>query len=198
MMNKADPRVDSNYDHRANPHSAVPGQGSTTSSTTTAGPHSSNMMNKVDPRVDSDFDHRANPNSNVPGYGSGTSGYGTAGHGTAGHGTSGYSTAGHGTTGHGTSGYGTTSTTTSGPHNSNIANKADPRVDSDRDHRNDPTSHVGGYGTQGTSGTMSTGAGSGVPGHGTGAFTESKRVHDSTLLNKLDPGTKTDAHGRAI
>jgi hypothetical protein len=110
----------SDLDHRDNPHSTAPGYGSTTTSTTTAGPHSSNVMNKVDPRVDSDLDHRANPNSNVPGYGSGTSGYG---------GTSGYSsgTTGHGTTAHGTTAHGTT--TTSGPHTSNIANKLDPRVE---------------------------------------------------------------------
>lgn len=30
------------------------------------------------------------------------------------------------------SGYGSTGTSTTGPHSSNLANKADPRVDSDR------------------------------------------------------------------
>lgn len=38
--------------------------------------------------------------------------------------------------------------TNAGPHNSNLANKLDPRVDSDMDNRNDPASRVGGYGTQ--------------------------------------------------
>lgn len=47
---------------------------------------------------------------------------------------------------------------------SNMANKLDPRVDSDRDNRNDPTSRVGGYGTQGAG----TGAGSGLTGGGAG------------------------------
>ena len=50
LMNKADPRVDSDRDgHR--------GMGTgMTGSHTTAGPHSSDMMNKADPRVDSDRD----------------------------------------------------------------------------------------------------------------------------------------------
>ena len=39
----------------------------------------------------------------------------------------------YGTTGTGTTGYGPTGTHhTSGPHSSDLANKADPRVDSDR------------------------------------------------------------------
>lgn len=42
---------------------------------------------------------------------------------------------------------------------SNMANKADPRIDSDFDNRNDPTSRVGGYGTQGQSTHTGTHAG---------------------------------------
>ena len=39
----------------------------------------------------------------------------------------------YGTTGTGTTGYGSTGTHhTAGPHSSDLANKADPRVDSDR------------------------------------------------------------------
>lgn len=67
----------------------------------------------------------------------GTTGYGSTGTGTTG----GYGSSGTGTTG----GYGSTGTglgstglgstghsSTAGPHSSNLANKADPRVDSDR------------------------------------------------------------------
>lgn len=54
MMNKADPRVDSDRDgHRGKGTGMGTG---TTGSHTTAGPHSSDMMNKTDPRVDSDRD----------------------------------------------------------------------------------------------------------------------------------------------
>lgn len=64
---------------------------------------------------------------------SGTSGaYGTTGSGTTGHGSTGTGTTGYGSTGTGASGYGSTRTHhTAGPHSSDLANKADPRVDSD-------------------------------------------------------------------
>ena len=69
------------------------------------------------------------------------------------HGSSGI-TGGTGLAGH------TQHTTNDGPHSSNLANKLDPRVDSDRDGRNDPTSHVGGVGhTQGYTGSSTTAAG---------------------------------------
>lgn len=49
---------------------------------------------------------------------------------------------------------------------SNLANKLDPRVDSDRDGRSDPTSRTGGYGqTQGTHGTTGLGSSGVTPGH---------------------------------
>ncbi|KAK4949857.1 hypothetical protein LTR10_011699 [Elasticomyces elasticus] len=250
-LNKADPRVDSDLDHRGNPTSHVGGHGTsqttggygtgvgTTGHSTTAGPHNSSVMNKADPRVDSDLDHRGNPTSHVGGQGTShtTTGYGT----------------GAGTTG-------TTSTGTStnaGPHNSNLLNKLDPRVDSDRDHRGNPTSAAGGYsqgagygaagatgvtGTTGTShhghhhghghhgeapihdqittghtgvgshtgyggnsGTTGLGGNSGTTGYGgntgttTGSTTTSgtQPVHNSNLLNKLDPRVKTDSNGNA-
>lgn len=61
-----------------------------------------------------------------------------------------------------TAGYdqqGNSGSTTAGPHNSNLANKMDPRVDSDRDHRNDPTSTYGSN-TSGGEYTSSTNTGS--------------------------------------
>ncbi|KAK5070065.1 hypothetical protein LTS08_001241 [Lithohypha guttulata] len=89
---------------------------------TNAGPHNSNIANKLDPRVDSDFDHRENPGSIVGGYGKGQAQgpfettnqpYDTHYQGTAGSGNA---------------------PSTAGPHNKDMLNKADPRVDSDRDH----------------------------------------------------------------
>ncbi|ROV96489.1 hypothetical protein VSDG_05441 [Cytospora chrysosperma] len=96
------------------------------------GPHGSKVANTVDPRVDSDRDHRANPatGTNVGGYSDPAST----------HATHGYNTSNTGNTG-------TTGTThgnvtgfddpagTHGPHGSRVTNVADPRVDSDRDHR---------------------------------------------------------------
>lgn len=130
------------------------------------------MANKLDPRVDSDMDNRNDPTSRVGGYGTqDTYGAGPGSHVASGghtaHPQSGYGgEPGYG----GESGYGGRSglaaqsdlppqpgyntqpgyggSTNDGPHNSNLANKLDPRVDSDRDNRNDPTSRVGGYGGQ--------------------------------------------------
>ncbi|KAK5091546.1 hypothetical protein LTR05_001731 [Lithohypha guttulata] len=153
--------------------------GSTGTHSNTAGPHSSNLSNKMDPRVDSDMDNRNNPTSRVGGYGgqenygvsgsnpTSTSGYGS-GHGTAmgthstqgmhsqhgqHHGQIGSAPVHDATTISGYGGSGHSSSNTSGPHSSNLANKLDPRVDSDRDNRNDPTSRVGGYGSQGNYGS---------------------------------------------
>jgi hypothetical protein len=73
-----------------------------------AGPHDSNVANKVDPRVDSDLDGRGNRHGAATGGILGASGsHATAGSGTA--------------------------QNTAGPHNSDLLNKVDPRVDSDRD-----------------------------------------------------------------
>ncbi|TLD19281.1 hypothetical protein PspLS_09926 [Pyricularia sp. CBS 133598] len=112
---------------------------------TNAGPHSSNMMNKADPRVDSDLDNRGVN--------------GAAYNGTTGNN---YNSRGgmlDGTTG--TQGLGSTN---QGPHNSNMLNKADPRVDSDVDHRatNNYGSNTTGYGS-----SNMTGNGTGRDVHGT-------------------------------
>jgi hypothetical protein len=125
---------------------------------TNAGPHDSNMANKLDPRVDSDLDNR------------GTTYGGTAGT-TGAYGTGAGNT--YGTTG--TTGYGTGSTN-AGHHSSNMANKLDPRVDSDMDNR-------GAYG--GSTGTF-----------GTGTSTNAG-PHDSNIANKLDPRFDSDLDNRA-
>jgi len=78
------------------------------SNSTNAGPHNSNLANKVDPRVDSDLDGRGNRHGAQTGGILGASGS-------------------HATPGSGTA------QNTAGPHNSDMANKLDPRVDSDRD-----------------------------------------------------------------
>ncbi|KAJ5871081.1 uncharacterized protein N7529_003434 [Penicillium soppii] len=58
-----------------------------------------------------------------------------------------------------------------GPHSSNIANKADPRVDSDRDHHASHGTVPGGVGLGSTYYTTSTNAG----------------PHNFNIANKLDP-----------
>ncbi|KAI9829938.1 MAG: hypothetical protein M1819_005910 [Sarea resinae] len=117
VANKADPRVDSDLDGSR----GLGGQSTTGTtgqqygnqgpigSNTNAGPHSSGLANKADPRVDSDLD--------------GSRGLG-----------------GQSTTGTTGQQYGTqgtqgpySSSTNAGPHSSGLANKADPRVDSDLD-----------------------------------------------------------------
>ncbi|KAL9019810.1 MAG: hypothetical protein Q9185_002954 [Variospora sp. 1 TL-2023] len=91
-----------------------------TSVTSGAAPHSSGLANKTDPRVGSDS------------YGS----TGLDSRGTAAGGLSLPDRTTSSTTDSGRSfplGGGTTGSTTYGPHDSNLGNKADPRIDSDRD-----------------------------------------------------------------
>lgn len=125
---------------------------------TTAGPHSSDMMNKLDPRVDSDLSGGHMGSSTGT-----TSGYGTSG-------TSGMSS-GYGTTG--SSGY-TTGSTNAGPHDSNIANVMDPRVDSDLDGGR----NMGMNQTTGSHGN--TGSSMGYGG------STNAGPHDSNMANRLD------------
>lgn len=107
----------------------------------TAGPHTSRVANAADPRVDSDID-----NSRTAG---------TTTHGTTGT-TGGYTGTGTGVTG--------TGSTNAGPHNSNLANKMDPRVDSDMDGSRNMGAATGAAGTTGTySGTHA--------GNNTGGYT---------------------------
>jgi hypothetical protein len=75
-----------------------------------------------------------------------------------------------------------TGSSNAGHHTSNFANKLDPRVDSDQDHRANPTSHVGiqGAGAGGVGGVGSTNAG----------------PHASNVGNKLDPRIDSDMDNR--
>ncbi|KAI9798139.1 MAG: hypothetical protein M1825_005643 [Sarcosagium campestre] len=102
-------------------------RGTTTSSN--AGPHDSNLGNKLDPRVDSDRDgsRQVGDTGTNSGYGS-NSGVNNGRNG-------GYGSSTSTTNNNDGSGYGSrnTGSTNSGPHNSSLANKADPRVDSNRD-----------------------------------------------------------------
>jgi len=190
LLNKADPRVDSDLDGSRNMGMRGTTCGTTGTTGTTGlsstgipygtagygsntGPHGSNVANKLDPRVDSDRDHRA----------AGTTGtYGKTG---------------------GVLGSGTYPTSTNyGPHSTNTANKLDPRIDSDRDHRG---SGAPGYSAHGGPGAATTGTTHGTT-HGTttgntygvghtGPAPHTVGPHKSDMMNKLDPRVDSDLDG---
>jgi hypothetical protein len=121
MLNKADPRVDSDNSkaygsstHGSSTHNTNSAAGFGTAGVT-SGPHHTDTANALDPNVD------ANTGNTSRGYGSSntTSGLGSSG------------------------AYGSTN---SGPHSSNMANKADPRIDSDNDRLRGPDSARDNYG----------------------------------------------------
>ncbi|KAI9849113.1 MAG: hypothetical protein M1837_005343 [Sclerophora amabilis] len=121
---------------------------------TTAGPHSSSLSNKADPRVDSDRDRSRNT-----GVGHTTTATGAASD------TS-------------NTGYNTGTNTTAGPHTSNVANKADPRVDSGRD------------------GSRTAAAGAAHPSRGDGvpSGTATATPYSSTTANRADPNVGTGSN----
>jgi len=136
------------------------------------GPHSSHTANAADPRV-------------------GTTGHSTTGHSTTGHNTTGLTgsstTGGYGTTGH---------SDPTGPHDSHLGNKADPRVDSDRYGAAGNTSGTGGYGTgHGTTGGLTGHSTTG--GLGSTGRSDPTGPHDSHLANKADPRVDSDRYGAA-
>ncbi|CAG8910180.1 unnamed protein product [Penicillium egyptiacum] len=241
LANKLDPRVDSDKDNRAayaDVTGAVPGtthgttaatgtgsstlgygttQGTSgatgtcagvestqgTSDSTIVGPHSSNIADKANPRVDSDRENCARHEAGLTGAGTGTSLGST-------HRTTTTATGTHGSalssgTAHGMTG------TTAGPHSSNIANKADPRVDSDRDNRAYHEGLTGagtGAGVGSTHSTTATGTHSSTLGSGTGAThgapiatpdssSTNAGPHSSNIANKLDPRVDSDRDDRA-
>ncbi|CAI7611708.1 unnamed protein product [Penicillium bialowiezense] len=154
IANKADPRVDSDRDHRAR-HEATD-VGATTGvshGSTNVGPHDSSIANKLDPRVDSDRDNRAR-HENL-------------------------------------------GSTNAGPHASNVANKADPRVDSDRDNRallsgaGTPPALGSTHGTHGPGSTLGSSTGT------TAAHSTTVGPHDTDIANKLDPRVDSDLDARA-
>jgi len=170
LANKADPRVDSDRDGSRNlgaasygPGGAHTGTGVTgagCSTSTNAGPHDSNVANKLDPRVDSDRDGSRNL---------GAASYGPGGNRTG------------GVTGTGVTGAGYSSSTNAGPHDSNVANKLDPRVDSDMDgSRNLGLAKHGAGATHNAS---------------TGPAYNTAGPHTSDIANKVDPRVDSDADG---
>ncbi|KAJ8064712.1 hypothetical protein OCU04_007032 [Sclerotinia nivalis] len=131
LENKVDPRVDSDHSkegHHYGRDAAVAGglggaayevnkhhhhnnnNANTTTANTTTGPHSSNLENKVDPRVNSDSSREGHH------YGRDTALAGGAA-------AAAYEANKH---------HHNSANTTTGPHSSNLENKVDPRVDSDR------------------------------------------------------------------
>jgi len=171
MANKLDPRVDSDMDGSRNAGMAGntgtgmagnTGYGNNMGSTN-AGPHPSNVANKLDPRVDSDRDGSRNA-----GFAGNTGTTGMTGQ--------------HRAQGTGAMGTTTTGTTTAGPHNSNLLNKVDPRVDSDADGRTNM-----GLAAYGPGGANSAASG---PAAGTAG------PHRSNVANKVDPTVDSDADGK--
>ncbi|PLN80194.1 hypothetical protein BDW42DRAFT_115654 [Aspergillus taichungensis] len=178
LANKLDPRVDSDRDNRAR-HQAMGGA---------HGPHDSSLANKADPRVDSDRDNRAHHptmggahgphGSTLAGGSAYNTGYGTG----TGVGTGGASAGSHVTHGQ-TSGLGNqygsnggAGATTVTPHSSHLANRLDPRVDSDYGHVAAAPAGSS-YTTPGTTSSI------GGP-------------HNSKVANKLDPRVDSDLDHR--
>ncbi len=138
----------------------------------------------MDPRVDSDRDHRSDPTSRVGGYGDQQQ--------------SAYSSGpGIGNTHGGASGIHSTTTTGGaihGEHRSNIANQADPRIDSDHDGSRTYGGGAGGITGGGNGSSHNTGihgqhtstndAGREAQ-EGSGA-SKTAGPHGSDLLNKLE------------
>ncbi|CAJ2502388.1 Uu.00g097820.m01.CDS01 [Anthostomella pinea] len=185
--NAADPRIDSDADHRAAPgtthgttghtgptvghnthtgpttgiHTGPTTGTSTHTGSTNQGPHNSNMLNKADPRVDSDRSGNTMGNTAGDYRGSGPEGV-------------------------------------AGPHNSRALNAADPRVDSDRDASRTVGNTYGSSGTAGTTGGYGNSTGmDGTSGltdsHGTTGTHVTTGTHGSSGL----PGTHgaTGTHG---
>jgi len=182
------------------------------------GPHDSNIANNVDPRVDSD-------RSNMGTYGTHSTATGPTTTGLGSHTTStGVGSTGL-ATGTGANAHESTRSSNHGPHDSNVANKLDPRVDSDRDNRaahgSHPTSTGLGSGTNttgtaGTTGMVTTGSGAhtGLTGHhgtmgdlsshapthstATGPVSSTAAPHDSNLANRADPRVDSDLSNENI
>lgn len=166
--NAADPRVDSDRDHRAAPGTFGGASTGTHGAQHTTGyndpegvhgTHNSRLANAADPRIDSDRDHRGAP---------GTHGVGHTTHSTH----TGPHTGGAGVTGY------NDPAGTHGPHGSRVANAADPRFDSDRDHRGAPGS-----------------AGTAHYGSGPGPAPNTAGPHNKDMLNKVDPRVDSDLDG---
>lgn len=158
-----------------------------------SGPHGSNILNKLDSRVDSDRDGSRTFGA-APGTGSNEYGRDV--------GDRTYTQPSAGST----SGYYPTNTqstsSATGPHNSNILNKLDPRVDSDRDGSRAVGVVPGMAGSQHRSdigeGTYGGSLGGSATGHhptSTESASPATGPHKSNILNKLDPRVDSDRDG---
>jgi len=134
-----------------------------TSQTSTGAPHNSNILNKLDPRVQ--------------GTTTGTNTHAGT------HGTHVGTTANAGP-GYKGDQHGISSSTNAGPHNSNLANKLDPMVDSDLSSR-------GNHHGPGKGGIIS--GSHATPGSGTAQNTAGP--HNSDLANRLDPRVDSNLDG---
>ncbi|KAJ5668772.1 hypothetical protein N7462_009842 [Penicillium macrosclerotiorum] len=193
IANTVDPRVDSDHSTQM------------TGATSTHGPHDSNLANKADPRVDSDLDGRATYNTASTTTGSSmaepahTTGanYSTPSSMMTEPTTTtggGYNTIdAHNPSSAHTSGLGGVSepqqasthsyasgpaSSTAGPHESNLANKADPRVDSDR--------------SQGGLGYVPEHQQASTHSYASGPASSTAGPHESNLANKADPRVDSD------
>jgi hypothetical protein len=158
------------------------------------------MANQADPRVDSDRYGAAGNTSGAGGIGAGQYGSNTHTGTHATHGTStGLTGTGHNTT-HGSD--------PSGPHDSKLANKLDPRVDTASYGTANPatghyatgnTHNTTGAGLAGTHNTHTTG--SGLTGshntHGTTGYSDPTGPHSSHMANQADPRVDSDRYGAA-
>lgn len=167
----------------------------------THGPHSSRTANAADPRVDSDRDHRENLGRHDGSYTTGGDNYSYGGDTTTSSGMTG--TGGTFDSSKGSTGFGSTAATgpaskTAGMHSSNMANKADPRVDSDLDGSRNMGLRSGGAtagtgtDTYGSSNTQSETTGFGTS---TGPAPKTAGTHKSDMLNKADPRVDSDLDG---
>jgi hypothetical protein len=191
-----DPRVDSDRDGSRtsntgsstlggssyNTGSSTTGRSSYDTSSTTSGPHSSNLANKADPRVDSDrdgsrtadgYEHDRSNTMGTP-YGAGTSAVGGSSN--------------LGSSSLGSSNFDSSSTSANaGPQSSNLANKADPRVDSDRD-----GSGIGGNTSGSNTGFYSSTSTNPLTSRPAGDYNTSSTSHHTSSIGGVDSLRSTD------
>ncbi|KAL6835229.1 hypothetical protein V8C40DRAFT_233934 [Trichoderma camerunense] len=164
----------------------------------THGPHSSRTANAADPRVDSDRDHRENLGRHDGSYTTGGDNYSYGGDTTTSSGMTG--TGGTFDSSKGSTGFGSTAATgpaskTAGMHSSNMANKADPRVDSDLDASRNMGMRSSGATAGDTYGSTNTQSETTGFGTSTGPAPNTAGTHKSDMLNKADPRVDSDLDG---
>ena len=151
----------------------------------TSGPHSLDTANRLDPHVSGGG--IGAPSSTTGGSHPGTDHHHPGRDAAAGAGLGAAGAAAYGASRDTPSSTTTQQETTSpDPHSSSLANKTDPRVDSDLDGKRAMGSSTGTTGTTGEYGS-STGTGSGLD-----SLRTARGPHSSSMTNKLDPRVETD------